>query len=249
MTSLQDPFDAAVVIPTTLRPSLKKAVHSVFEQDLKGRIHVLLGIDKALGHKKIVRDLEKDCPENIAITVINPGYSTSVRHGGIYSNRFGGALRSILTYAANSRYVAYLDDDNWYTPHHLSDLLKAVQGQPCAFSLRWFVNKDTNGIICEDNFLSVGPGKGIFKEKFGGFVDTNCLMLDKLRCHMVIPLWCIALLPDGSGEDRRMFKVLNKNFSFQGTGRASVYYVLDVERYPELTDMIEEQGFKIPKSG
>lgn len=248
MTSLQETFDVAVVIPTTLRPSLEKAVHSVFEQDAEGRIQILLGVDKVEGDIKLLQELEDNCPENMAITIFDPGYSTSARHGGIYSNRFGGALRTILTYAANSRHVAYLDDDNWYAPHHLSDLLKAIDGHPCAYSLRWFISKDTQETICEDNFLSVGPGKGIFKEKFGGFVDTNCLMLDKLRCHMVIPLWCVALLPDGSGEDRRMFKVLNKNFSFQGTGRASVHYVLDLDRYQELAGIIEEQGFKIPRS-
>lgn len=247
MISLQQSFDVAVVIPTTLRPSLNKAVQSIFGQDYTGKIQILIGIDKPLGDKNILEELSNKCPDNIAITIIDPGYSTSVRHGGIYSNQFGGALRTILTYAANSRYVAYLDDDNWYAPHHLSDLLKTVQGHACAFSHRWFVNTETHEIICEDNFLSVGPDKGIFAQKLGGFVDTNCLMLDKMQCHMIIPLWCIALFADGSGEDRRVFKILNKHFSFQGTGRASVHYVLDVNKYPEVAERIEEQGYVIPR--
>ena len=248
MASLQESFNVAVVIPTTLRPTLARAVRSVFDQDFVGRIQVLIGIDKAEGNKKIIRDLEKECPDNIAITVINPGYSTSVRHGGIYSNQFGGALRTILTYTANSKYVTYLDDDNWYAPHHISDLLQAVQGHACAYSYRWFVNRETSEIICEDNFLSVGPGRGIFAKKLGGFVDTNCLILDKKQCHMIIPLWCIATLPNGSGEDRRVFKVLNKHFKFQNTGRPSVYYVLDVDRYTELAELIEQQGYGLIQS-
>lgn len=248
MTSLQEAFDVAVVIPTTLRPSLEKAVRSIFAQDLDGRIQILIGIDKEIGSKEIIRKLENDCPSSMAMTVLDLGYSTSVRHGGIYSNRFGGALRTILTYAANSRYVAYLDDDNWYAPHHLSDLLLAVQGHACAYSYRWFVNEATHEIICEDDFLSVGPGKGIFAQNLGGFIDTNCLILDKMQCHMIIPLWCVALLADGSGEDRRMFRVLNKHFSFQNTGRASVYYVLDINRYSEVADYIENQGYAIARS-
>ena len=248
MISLQQAFDVAVIMPTTLRPSLEKAVFSIFEQDYAGRIQILIGIDKPAGDNNIIEKLSNNCPDNVAITVIDLGYSTSVRHGGIYSNQFGGALRTILTYAANSRYVAYLDDDNWYAPHHLSDLLQTIQGHACAYSLRWFVNKDTHEIICEDNFLSVGPGKGIFAQKLGGFVDTNCLMLDKIQCHMIIPLWCVAIFPDGSGEDRRVFKVLNKHFSFQGTGRASVHYVLDTNRYTEVANLIEDQGYVISRS-
>jgi glycosyltransferase involved in cell wall biosynthesis len=247
MISMQQAFDVAVVIPTTLRPSLKKSVHSVFNQDYRGRIQILIGIDKPIGDKKILQELAIDCPDNVAITVIEPGYSTSVRHGGIYSNQFGGALRTILTYAANSRYICYLDDDNWFAPHHISDLLQAVKGNACAYSHRWFVNEKTHEIICEDNFLSVGPGKGVFAQKFGGFVDTNCLILDKMQCHMIIPLWCVAIFPDGSGEDRRVFKVLNNHFSFQDTGCASVYYVLNVNRYSEVAALIEEQGYVISR--
>ena len=41
---LQNTFDAAVVIPTILRPELGDALRSVFAQDLGGRIHALIGI-------------------------------------------------------------------------------------------------------------------------------------------------------------------------------------------------------------
>ena len=246
MTSLQEPFDVAVVMPTTLRPSLEKAIQSIFDQDLDGRIQIMIGIDKALGDRKILEELKMKCPENMAMTIMDLGYSTSVRHGGIYNNQFGGALRTILTYAANSRYVAYLDDDNWYEPYHLSDMHNAVKGHECAYSLRWLVNEETMEPICEDDFVSVGPGKGIFATKFGGFVDTNCLILDKMKCHMIIPLWCVALLPDGSGEDRRFFKVLNMTFKFQCTGRPSVHYVLDVNRYSEVSKWLADKGYNIP---
>lgn len=244
-TPLQNPFDIAVVIPTILRAGLLKAVQSIYEQDFKGRIQILLGIDKPLGDKNIIHEIMSACPDNMTITVFDPGYSTSVRHGGIYSNRFGGALRTILTYAANSRYVAYLDDDNWYAPHHVSDMLKAVHGKAWAYSLRWFVDRNTNEIICVDDYFSVGPGKGVFAKNYGGFVDTNCLILDKMQCHMIIPLWCIAVLPDGSGEDRRVFNALNKQFSFQSTGRPSVYYVLDTDKYSEATEWLRNKGYTI----
>ncbi len=42
---LQLPFDAAVVIATVLKPTLTRAVCSVFNQSFAGRIHVLIGVD------------------------------------------------------------------------------------------------------------------------------------------------------------------------------------------------------------
>jgi hypothetical protein len=41
-TGGQTPFDVAVVIPTVLRPTLLRAVRSIFRQDLKGRIQILI---------------------------------------------------------------------------------------------------------------------------------------------------------------------------------------------------------------
>ena len=241
----QKPFDIAMVISTTLQPTIKKTINSIFEQNYKGRIQVLVGIDKPLGNKDIIHELQNECPENISITVIDLGYSTSVRHGGLYNNRCGGALRTILTYAANSRYVTYFDDDNWFAPHHVSDLLNAIHGYDWAFTYRWFVDEKTSQIICEDKYFSAGPGKGFYKNSMDGFVDTNCLVIDKIRCHMILPLWCFGTMPDGSGDDRRIFKILNNNFKYNSTKRPSVYYVLDTARYPEGTEWLRKKGYNI----
>jgi hypothetical protein len=103
---IQKPFDAAVVVATVLRPSLIRAVRSVFRQDLNGRIQVLIGIDKHLGGLEAIELLRQECPDHICLTVIDLGYSTSIRHGGIYPTRYGGGIRTILSYAANSNLVA-----------------------------------------------------------------------------------------------------------------------------------------------
>lgn len=245
MESNQKLFDIAIVITTILRPTLQKAVHSIFDQYHKGRIQILIGIDQASGNKGIIKELQNECPENIAITILDLGYSTSITHGGLYHNNCGGSLRTILTYTANSKYVTYLDDDNWYAPHHLSDLLNAVQGHDWAYTYRWFVNEITLEVICEDDFISVGPDKGRCKESSGGFVDANCLILDKKRCHMVIPHWCFGVLPDGSGDDRLIFKILRDNFKSNCTERPSVYYVLDTTIYPGGEEWLRNKGYTI----
>ncbi len=218
--ALQTPFAAAVVVPTILRPSLLQAVRSVFAQDLPGRIQLLIGVDIAEGDPAILEVLRAECPSRVHLTIVDPGYSTSVRHGGLHANRFSGALRTILTYLANSRHVAYLDDDNWFAPDHLSSLLEACDAW--AYSRRWFVVDDTP--LCVDDWESTGPGSGVYAEQYGGFVDPSSLMIDKIACPNVLPLWSMSPFADGSGEDRLVFEALRSQYHGVGTDKPTSYY-------------------------
>ena len=224
----QKPFDAAVVMPTVLRPSLLEAVRSVFRQEGVGRVQLLIGIDVARGSRSILDTIARECPESFAVSVFDPGYSTSARHGGLYSNFYGGALRTILTYAANSRRVAYLDDDNWFAPNHLSTLTAALEDHDWAHSLRWMVDPDGRRPMYVDETESAGLGRGIWGENQGGFVDTNSLMVDKMKCHPVFHLWSFGPLKNGGGEDRLMFKALSQSLKGRSTEQPTSYYVIDV---------------------
>jgi hypothetical protein len=225
------PFDAAVVIPTVLRPTLRRAVASVFRQRFPGRIQILVGIDRAIGNRSVLDDLRRECPAHCALTVLDLGYSTSSRHGGLYPGASGGALRTILSYAAHSRAVAYLDDDNWFGEDHLRTLRDAMDGNDWAFSLRWFVDRDTGEPLCVDRWESVGPGAGAFRESLGGFVDTNCLMIDKVACEPTLRWWCFPLPgdPRAMSEDRMVFDDLARYHPFGATNRATSYYVIHPE--------------------
>ena len=225
MIDLQTPFDVAVVIPTILRPSLGRAVRSVFRQDLGGRVQVMIGIDRALGDPGILDELRGECPDNMAMTVVDPGYSTSARNGGLYRVRCGGSLRTVLSLLANSPHVAYLDDDNWWAPEHLSTLRAAVEGFDWAYSLRWYVDPRDDAPFAVDRIESTGPGQGMYVA-LGGFVDTNCLMLDKRRCHWIVPAWCVPGNARDEGEDRVLFKALCANHAVAWTGRPTVYYTV-----------------------
>lgn len=224
---LQLPFDAAVVIPTTCRPSLARAVRSVFRQTGIARVHTLIGIDLARGDAGIIDTLLAERPPSHAVTVLDLGYSTSVRHGGLYLSQDGGALRTMLTYAANSRYVAYLDDDNWIHETHLARLRAAIDGHDWAYSLRWFVDPDTLQPIALDRWESVGPGRGIYHDELGGFVDPNSLMIDKLKCPAAVIGWTAPMLADARGRtaDRTVFDRLRAR-SAGMTNAPTTYYVL-----------------------
>lgn len=227
--SLQQPFDVSVVIPTIMRSEIADAIRSVFSQDFTGRIQILIGIDKPIGDLSVIDEICRARPSNCVLQVIYLGYSTSVRHGGLSPARDGGVLRCILSYCANSPYVAYLDDDNWWRPDHLRLLRQAVDQADWAFSLRWFVHPATRHAVCVDQWESVGPGAGIFQAKFGGFVDPNCLMINKIRCEGVLNRWNVPLDRDekGMSADRSVFAVLSRHFKGVGTGQPTVFYKLD----------------------
>jgi hypothetical protein len=223
-----DPFAAAVVIPTIFRASLDRAITSVFNQDIKKRCQLLVGIDKVIGDFEMPSILRK-LPDNWSLTVLNLGYSTSVRHGGIHKAKDGGALRTILSYAAHSRYVAYLDDDNWWGCEHLSSLGQSIQGADYAYSFRWFVDPKTQNPLVVDQWESVGPGRGVYARRFDGFVDPNTLMIDKTKCEDILRFWTLPLPGDtmGTTADRQVFHALQKSYRGIATNKPTVFYVMD----------------------
>ncbi len=221
--------DVAVVIPTVMRASLLRAVRSVFDQSLDGRIQILIGIDQRQGDAALLDTLSRECPANVNLTILDLGYSTSRRHGGFYANHYSGSLRTILSYAANSKYVAYLDDDDWWGRQHLSSLLSAIADKDWAFSYRWMVDRETGWPICRDEWDSIGPEAGINQQRFGGFVSPSNLLINKDTCHFILPYWSLSPFADGTGEDRLVFKELLKHPSWAATGQYTCYYEIPRE--------------------
>jgi hypothetical protein len=220
--SLQDPADFAVVIPTTLRPTIVNAAKSVFSQRFAGKVQTLIGIDASTADLRRVEQVCAAVPDRHSVLLLYPGYSTSSRHGGLHPDAFGGSLRTILSYLANSRYVAYLDDDNWWSEDHLAALYAVLSaGAEWAYGLRWFVHPGSRQPICRDDWESVGPGRGYFSNE-GGWVDPNCLAIDKIACEDVLRWWSVPR--HYSPADRNVFRILRTEFRGAATGLHSVFY-------------------------
>jgi hypothetical protein len=49
-----------------------------------GRIQILIGIDKAIGDRSILDEIQRECPTDCTLSVFDLGYSTSARNGGQY---------------------------------------------------------------------------------------------------------------------------------------------------------------------
>jgi hypothetical protein len=247
--SLQQPFEVAVVIPTLLRPTLADALKSIFAQHFRGRTQILLGVDVPQGDLALVEVVCAARPSHCVVQLFHPGYSTSVRHGGLCEAQDGGVLRQLLSLLANSSFIAYLDDDNWWDPQHLALLTQVIPQVDYAFTHRWFVHPRTGKIVHRDDWESVGPGKGIYAEKYGGFVDPSCLMIDKRKCADILPLWSRPQPFDAKGmsADRTVFQALAPRPGFR-LDRPTVYYRLDpadtmhAERMKVMVKLYEEAG-------
>ena len=218
--------DVAVVITTLLRPSLLAALRSVFRQDFKGTLQVVVGVDQRDGDPAPLHALLRERPANVGALVLDPGFSTAERHGGIHPASDGGALRTVLSYLANAPLVAYLDDDNEWLPNHLSSLAAAIAGFDWAYSLRTFVDARNGRELCPDIWDATGPGRGLRRDSIGGFVDPNCLMLDKTRAAGVLALWAVPWAKWKATADRRVFQRLCARHPAAWTGLATVRYAI-----------------------
>ena len=215
--------DVSIVIPTVVRDSIYSALASVFAQKNIGRIHVLIGVDVAEGNLEQLREFSLRAPKNISISILSLPYSTSVRHGGVHMAMDGGSLRAILSLMANSNYVAYLDDDNTWAENHLSKLVDKIQGKAWAFSHRFLIDEDTGENYGQDLWHSVGVDKGDFASQ-GGFVDTNCLMVDVVKTAPVVGRWASSgSLKPGFTADRFFFAGI-RNSPYGEVTEATVFY-------------------------
>jgi hypothetical protein len=219
----QTPADVAVIMPTVLRPCIATALDSIYAQSFSGRIQIMIGVDKASGSRDVLDVALARRPDNVSAVVMALPYSTSMRHGGVHTALDGGALRTVLSFLANARYVAYLDDDNTYEPDHLEQLLTAVEGKAWAFAQRMLVEEGTGRELGVDRWDSVGVGAGRFAAQ-GGFVDTNCLLVDKVAATRALGRWSES----GTGKagltaDRNFFAAI-KHAPHGRVDRATVRY-------------------------
>src|SRR4029077_7754442 len=86
----QRPADVAVIMPTVIRPTLQEALRSVFSQSPARRIQVLIGVDRPSGDIGLIEAICANRPAHCCVNVIYPGYSTSMRYGGLHPAYDGG---------------------------------------------------------------------------------------------------------------------------------------------------------------
>lgn len=242
--------DVAVVIPTICRPELVRAVRSIYAQDFAGRVQLLIGVDRVLHSRAVLDEVLAERPDHVSVFVLELPYSTRQLTGGVHTSLDGGSLRAVLSYMANSQFVAYLDDDNQWLPDHLSKLKAAIRGKAWAFSRRRLIDEESGEDLGVDHIDSVGPDRGRYAEE-GGLVDTNCLLIDKLSCSRAVGHWAEGVWrlgeKDEGGERRLHVRGADRNVTralraapFGELEDATVLYYLrrTNELYRLITDRI-----------
>jgi hypothetical protein len=128
-------YSITVITPTIGTPYLAKAIESVQAQTY-GRVEHVIIVDGPAGADAVQAMLPK-APRH-PVHVITLPFNTGA--GGFNGHRIYGAA----VFLVSGRYVAFLDEDNWFEPDHLSRLMNLIEvnGLEWAYSLRQLVDCD-----------------------------------------------------------------------------------------------------------
>lgn len=110
----------------------------------------------------------------------------------------GHRIYAALPWLVNAKWVAFLDEDNWYEPDHIEQLLKAtsaVPGARWAHSLRKICANDGT-LLCNDDCESLGLLKPVWDRPAEHFCDTSTLFLSRQLACSLSPLWDKRLVAD-----------------------------------------------------
>ena len=210
----------SVITPTTGSPLLTQAVRSVLSQDFSD-IEYYLFIDGKEREDSTLRLLEGLGPRDPRLHTITLPHPTGL--DGFNGHRIFGAS----SYLARHEFIAFLDEDNWWDPHHLSSLMRLIieHNLDWAYALRKIVDTD-GAFITNDECESLG----IWKACIGDFrhVDTSCYLLKRMDALSLSPIWYKQFRGGSTPTPDAIIcnKLVDYNTSFGTPGLYSVNYRL-----------------------
>jgi glycosyltransferase involved in cell wall biosynthesis len=148
---------------------------------------------------------------------------------------YGHRVYAACSFLVNADIICYLDEDNWYEPNHVEELVKAIQtGAQWAYSLRKIYDKHGN-YICDDNCESLGKWP-IYFNNDAYHIDTSSFAVRRDVAVNIGHAWYGQW-----GADRQFFSNLKKFFPyFECTGKHSLCYRLDGNANSVTKDFFEE---------
>lgn len=180
--------DSAIVIIATIgKPTLARAIESLYEQTYErgpGSLQCLVVVDgpefdktaRAVYHDAI----KKRDADWIDIVTLPQNTGSN----GYVCHRIYGATPMIV----NQDYIFYLDDDNWFDPDHVKNCIKACEEN----SLDWcFAMRNIyqdGEYLCRDECESVGIWPVWYNPDFS-HIDTNCYCFKRSVSVHIAPHW------------------------------------------------------------
>lgn len=208
--------EVTVITPTTGNDCLFSAIDSVARQDYPNIKHLIVADGPNV---KVKHDFLTD------VVITNTPWNTGAN--GFYGHRIYAAYPQLIT----STYTAFLDDDNWYAPDHISSLVCQLEknSNDWVHSLRkvYLDKEDGSGLLGEDNCEAIGRWpiwftRGTQQEDF--LVDTSCYLFRTEFLRSVSHFWNW-----GWGADRRFFNIIHKQLgheNFSCSGKYTLNYKL-----------------------
>ena len=213
----------AVVTPTIASDLLEQCVSSVDNQTYKDLTHYIF-IDGCQYEPKAREILVGSSKTRMVELEENVGK-------GWYGHRVYAAC----SFLVNADIICYLDEDNWYEPNHVEELVKAIEtGAQWAYSLRKIYDKHGN-YICDDNCESLGKWP-IYFNNDAYHIDTSSFAVRRDVAVNIGHAWYGQW-----GADRQFFSNLKKFFpNFECTGNHSLCYRLDGNANSVTKDFFED---------
>ena len=192
----------SVITATTGNARLADCIESVRNQTYKNIEHVVVvdGRSRWESVSEILDALEFPNGSNEHVIVLP--HPTGL-------NRFNGhRIYGGFSFLASGDYIAWLDDDNEFTPSHIESLVRITEEKNLdwAYSLRQIVDSEGK-FICNDDCENLGKYKSVINDHF---VDVSCFFVRRELAVNIAPVWYRqARPPQGVMEvDRALTAVL-----------------------------------------
>ena len=167
---------AAVIIATTGRPTLRRAVQSVIDQTHSDTVAVVV-VDGPQFGPATLEALEGMLPHP-RVQLLPLPQNTGA--GGYMGHRIYGAVPQLL----NQDWLFFLDDDNWYEPDHVAECV----GSCVTHGLSWCaamrkIYEPSGALLCVDECesLAVVPiPPGVVEERLPSGSTNRCTMWTRI---------------------------------------------------------------------
>lgn len=135
---------------------------------------------------------------------------------------YGHRVYAACSFLVNADIVVYLDEDNWFEPEHIENLVSKIkEGNDWVYSLRKIYDKEGN-YLCEDNCESLGKWPVYFNRDVY-HIDTSSFAIRRDIAVRIGHAWYGQW-----GADRQFFSALKQHFpKFDCTNKHTLCYRLD----------------------
>ena len=166
---------------------------------------------------EVIAELKVEDKVNVLCLPENTGYEKWLGHR-IYGS---------ISYLLNSRYVSFLDEDNFVNENYVNEYIKIMKaGVDWGYTLRNIVDK-TGEFICKDECESMGYIRNTWDTK-NPFIDLNCCMIKtQLMIQLAPLLYRKARDPNVEEIDRILTRALMQiHLTSMCTNRHTVNYMI-----------------------